>query len=441
MNRFSAWVLSLGFALPMAHAQSDFFKALDVSETQHDVETSPWSKHAELLLISKYGVDKPPVELGAARNKTGWSQVKTQLFTELQYQSSSNSSWKISAAAESEWLQWNQNDQSWHGHNQILRLHDAYFDCGFKHNAWLKVGQQLFAWGESEGLAITDVLSPSDQREPGQAELKNLRETIPALSAIFAVNDNLKINTVFTYNAGTHRYADAGDPFDFFAAQRAHGFSPHISTPLKDWEYAIRMQWQLNGSDIHLVSARVNDNTLSVNAINPNTGLIELAQKRITVHGISANRVSGHWLWKGEMALWQNVRSSLDKGINWLNQDQYRAMIGLEYSGIADLALAAEINSIYSSPPATSNNQEKMDIGYVVRAQKDSFNNRVNNQLWIIQFANFDGQILRWDSTYDWDDHLRLGLTLVSYNVNNSQSVIYPFRYHDSINGSVTYQF
>ena len=61
----------------------------------------------------------------------------------------------------------------------LVQLRDAYLKFGF--DSWeLVLGQQIITWGEGDVLSPIDVINTRDQREPGLADLDDIR--VPALS-------------------------------------------------------------------------------------------------------------------------------------------------------------------------------------------------------------------------------------------------------------------
>ena len=62
----------------------------------------------------------------------------------------------------------------------LVQLRDAYLKFGF--DSWeLVLGQQIITWGEGDVLSPIDVINTRDQREPGLADLDDIR--VPALSS------------------------------------------------------------------------------------------------------------------------------------------------------------------------------------------------------------------------------------------------------------------
>jgi hypothetical protein len=209
--------------------------------------------------------------------------------------------------------------------------------------------------------------------------------------------------------------------------------------PHTDWEAAIRWESQFNGGDLYLMSARVNDNNLSLGALDASHAYLD--QRRQTITGLGANRALGNWLLKTEIAHWRHVPVATKTPEPWPLHNQTRAMAGLEYSGWSNTSLNIEINHSHTHDHADNLTQSADTTGYVVRLRHSAWNDRVTQQFWWIKLAAEDTQVGRWDLSFDWNDHWTFNLGAVTYTVNSATSLFWPVRYEDSLNFSVHYAF
>lgn len=451
MNRFFLASLTPLLSLLIFNTEteaSDFFKSLEVEAEQtsdNEDKKSSIDVRGNVQQILKYGTESPSPDYGYERNKTGFSQVKTQLFTELSGDISPIADieigWQLSAELESEFYQWQNNKAEFNSHNTELFLKDAYIDAVNSQGLWLRLGHQTIAWGEAEGMSITNIISPSDQREPGQAQLRDIREPVPALFVSIPLAHNIKLNPVVTYKAKSNRYADKGDAFDFFAPFRHQDLSVSEVQPESDWEYALRLETQFNGGDFYLMAGEVNNNDFSLQDVQLNEARIRLMQTRNTIFGATLNKSFGNFLLKTELAQWQGVAIPSSDLSPWDTSKQWRAMGALEYSGVDDWLVAIELNAQINDKLPENSTQEKEQLGGVLRARYSALNERLTNQWWYIDLAAEDVRIARWDAAYEYSDNWDFALTLVLYFANNEQSLFYPFKNHDSLNASVTYSF
>ena len=54
-------------------------------------------------------------------------------------------------------------------------LQDSYLEGPLLESLDLKIGRQVVNWGRSDTLRVLDVLNPLDNREPGRADIEDLR--------------------------------------------------------------------------------------------------------------------------------------------------------------------------------------------------------------------------------------------------------------------------
>lgn len=422
-------------------AQEDFFQSIQTARPAPASEsTRTWDYRAYVQQIFKYGWQAPPASDGLERNRPGFSQVKTIAFWEGQDDWNGHAGWQLSAQGENEWYLWDENSARWTSHNSALRLRDAFVDLTFADDVWLRGGHQILAWGQSEGMVITDVLSPQDLREPGQAELQDVREQVPALLASVPLG-RTKATAVITYAAGANRYADAGDAFDFFARYRQLGLTIAESDPTSEWEYALKLDYQFHGGDLSLVTARVNDNNLSLQNLAPQTGALNLGQQRQTVVGVALNRALGNWLLKGEAAHWSHVAVPARTAPSWPTHAQTRAMAGVEYSGWEDATLSLEFNGAHTEGHSPDLAVGDKEAGYVARLRHTMHNERIAQQWWLMKLANEEAFLGRWDLALDWSDHWTFSVGAVVYRISEKKSLFYPVRHNDSLNVSAKYSF
>lgn len=439
--------LLLGNAAGVVAAE-DFFSTVTV-DLQQPEEKPALEYRGFIKSTLKYGVDTPDTDYAFNRTGPGISRVLEQGFVEFRGEVNDTWRWQLSSKLELDLYQWRDGSGEWRLNNQRLWLKDAYLDGAFDNGQWLRLGHQILAWGEAEGLAITDVLNPLDLREPGQAELQDIREQIPAVMWSLPVADS-KLELVAAYDAGRDRYGDSGDDFDPYIALTTASLGKQFTSPEDLWEWAIRWQHQFNGGDLSLMAADTNDNSPSLAQIEGDAApRVVLEQARVKVAGVTANRVTGSWLFRTEFARYWDQPVEIRPQYRWGRQDQWRGMASVEYSGIDDLTVRYEVNGIYASdqlqvqpePAEVLWQTPVWQLGHVLRVRHTAFNERLVNQLWATALATDALQILRWELSYDLDDHWETGMSVVGYRNNQPVSGLYPFRHQDSVQASVTYSF
>lgn len=424
--------LSAGVYLPaFSYGNEDFFSEIEV-----DTQTQTSSRFSFLGYVQQdahYGISSPDANLGFARTESGLSAAKTSVFSQVKIDGSdTDSHWMFSAKAETNWVQWQEDKLDITPNHSRIFLKDAYFDTRFENGAWLRVGHQIIAWGESEGLPIADVLAPQDSRAPGQAELRDVREQIPAAKLNLPVA-NLNLELVTTYKAGSNRLASADEPFYPYQQLDNNGLTVQHLGPANEWEFAAKLAYQFNGGDIAIIAADSNTNDYTTIDTNDNT--VEFQQGRVAALAMLANKTFGNWLLKGEAgAFWnQPIQSPTPFKTN-----QYRFMAGAEYSGWTNWRMSVELNGAVNEESLADSNQ---DIGYVLRISQNAYNERLKNQLWLLNITGDLGSALRWDSTYELSDSWQIGAGVILYSATNETSPYYIFKNNDEVLFSIKYSF
>ncbi len=422
-------------------ANSDFFSNIDVKTGTAEQNQDRRVNYKGFIQIkTKYGIATPDQRFAFDRDAAGLSQLQADLFFESDTDINDQLSFRLSGKAEFDFIEWDRGRRKENINRERVFLRDAFLDATFGNGHWIRAGHQLFAWGESEALTITDVLAPTDQREFGQAELLDIREQIPAILYSFPIG-NAKLSLVGTWDAGHNRYADSEEEFYPYISLVGTGVTLREKAPDKLWEIAIKFDKQFNGGDISLVATDINDNDFVIVSKSTDTATFNLEQKRLQVLGASANRVWNSFLFNGEAAIYRGQASTGDNGEIFLD-NQFRASFGIEYSGINDWIFSYEINTIQSlESDITNDGQARRSFGSVVHLQNTALNERIRQHLWYFDLVQDNGSILRWNLDYDWDDNWSFGAATVFYKGESNESQLYPFRNHDTLNLSIKYSY
>lgn len=437
-----AWKLfaaSLFAMSPSALASDDFFGEISVSSEAPEQQSALEFK-GFIQQKFKYGIAAPNSEFDHERDNSGLEQIRTDLFGEVETDFAKNWKLRVSAKAELNYVQWQEGEQHIQLDDERVFLKDAIVDARFDNGHWLRVGHQLFAWGESESLAVSDVLSPTDQREFGQVELQDIREQVPAVLYSFPLA-NIKLSAVATYKAGYNRYANIDSRFYPYIALKGlevragNTLTLERQSPDNEFEYALRADWQFNGGDLSLIAAEINDNDFHFKGLNQNK--LALAQARQQTASIVANRVVGAWLLKGELGYFTHAK--INQGFGHVTTDEIRGMLGAQYSGFNQWRISAELSGIQRGDTNTLTS-ESDDLGFTVHVQHTSLNEKLDQHFWLIELPANGGQVARWSMAYDWSDSWGFSSDVVIYDAESS-AMLYPFAGNDSLNFAAKYSF
>ena len=429
--------------------EQDFFDIVEIDDVPDGPSTnSKLDYRGYVQQKLKYGTDTPDQNFPFERDQRGISQFRTDFFAEIRYQFNDSFQVQISGKNELDWIEWNreqprESEQTWGADKNTFRLKDAFLDLTFSNDIWLRIGNQVLAWGESESLAVTDILSTQDLREPGQAELQDIREQIPA-ALISAPVLQGTLNTVLTWSAGADRFANSRDEFYPLIALKNSGTEIETHSPDTKWELAFKYDYRINGGDLSFVAAEINKNTPdlvpTLTPTNPGqTSAFQFSQRRQRFFGASANRAINSFLFRAELGRLRDTSQNNDVTFSH-QEDQYRGMVGAEYSGWNNWTISMEYNFIHHRSNEDVR-QNSTDSGYIFRSQYTALNEKLSNQFWFMKLAEEGGRIARWDLSYELRDNWELSTTLVNYENDNEASTLYPFRNNDTVNIAIKYGF
>ena len=171
----------------------------------------------------------------------------------------------------------------------------------------LKAGKQIVIWGEAEGSAVTDVISPRDQSEFLFTSLENSRRgQIMLTTDYFSTRGRWTL--ILNPDAQSNRYPDAGTEYAFPSLAMQPGVSVEdepLSFALKNTEIGLRWWKNLGSTDVSIMAA----NLLSNDPVYKLEGLDSLGRlvfrttyPRYYMAGMTFNHSRGNFLFKGEIA-------------------------------------------------------------------------------------------------------------------------------------------
>lgn len=239
----------------------------------------------------------------------------------------------------------------------------------------ITLGRQIVAWGEGDALSPLDVVNPRDNREPGLADLDDLRLAVMA-SRVGWFSGAHRVEVMAVHES---YFGEFAPPLAEYSPFRALISRDDIPAPIRDliaqkdfrfrhnpdrWDrdaqaWLARWIYKGEGIDFGLHVASVLDRQGVVRIPNLAMALqnerinIGLEHLRYTLAGVSGATTTGNWLIK-----WEAV-AELDKAFNTGDAsaefnplmpteigvergDLATGMIGVTWTGIPDLNLAFE---------------------------------------------------------------------------------------------------
>jgi hypothetical protein len=242
----------------------------------------------------------------------------------------------------------------------------------------LTLGRQIVAWGEGDALSPLDVVNPRDLREPGLADLDDLRLAVLAtrigwfrgahrVEAMIVHESDFGYRPAPLSDYSPFRAVIDGNPTaaEFIGSREVVWRDRQPRFALRQQEGLIRWVMKGQGLDAGLYLASVLDDqgvvAIDFRDIDDKRLPIGLDHRRYTMFGHSGARSLGDFLLKWEASI--ELRRPFTTGdlggispdnpaaaltalgsLGRADVDVLNTMVGLTYSGVTDLTLALEIS-------------------------------------------------------------------------------------------------
>ena len=397
-----------------------------------------------------YGLQNPSIIFN--RSKTGVERVETILNLNLKGELSSQLNYKIGANARYDWGKWENNKYQTSENNSKFKLKDFYIDYYPSSKIWLRVGNQIIARGQLDNLSITDTINPRDLSIPGQGEISEFRQQVPAILLNFPIS-NLKIELVLTRGAGGNLLGDIGGSFDptipFSQNLVNLGGSPYTINYLKpsnELEFFTNINYTFNGGDISLVFSEENQNQRILKNIQstPLLSQLNFGYDRIKMVGFSGNLVRGDFLLKYEGAhisgasIFKANPNDLPTG---LKKNQNLIGLGFDYSGINNLTIGYEGNLRIIENYTDNLTTAEQTLGHSIQARWTGINDLLSINANIGKLTGEQSTISSLAASYKPRDGLTLIARYVEYGAEKITDTFYPYKNQDVIMLSSEYSF
>ena len=261
-----------------------------------------------------------------------------------------------------------------------VQIREAWVAASLGDFEWT-TGRQIVAWGEGDGLSPLDVVNPRDMREPGLADLDDIRVPILATRLGWFTGDH-RVEAMVTFESHWGFRNPPLGPFSPFPAvmnevpvmrdlglvDKLRTENVHFSdTPEglspDGWQYLLRWVYKGAGIDLGFYAASVIDRQGVIETFSQ-TEQAELAQKalsdeeddvalplahrRYAIAGMSGARTFGSFLVKWELA-YEHDHPYNAGGFDTLTietRNQLDVMLGVTYSGLSDTMIGLEASKV-----------------------------------------------------------------------------------------------
>ena len=349
----------------------------------------------------------------------------------------------------------------------------------------LSTGRQIITWGESDGLSALDLINPQDQREPGVADIDDMKLAV-WLSRLQMSHDKHSLEFIVRHEGNYGILVPPRADYSPFNAimDSQSAMLPSISGLLdqinsKEFRFAhenegvsantqsyfLRYLYRGEGFDLGLYAASLLDlqgviGQMDIGQLlNMNSNQVSLTYQhpRYTLTGLTLALPLGNWLFKGELV------GSLDKPVN-VGEDFNDLAIaevnllthvfGLTYSGFTDTSLSLE----YQGGQVIA---QESDLTFFIPPNLDILAMRVNHtfgrerftagailSMIVPQWSTPSqlhqpkrGGLFRLDFGYRVLDQLKVGLGYVHYLTGEEFGPFYGLEKHDRLFAQLRWDF
>ncbi len=312
------------------------------------------------------------------------------------------------------------NDYEWEWDFQ-----ESYIEGPILSNVDLKIGRQVVNWGRSDSVRVLDVLNPVDSREPGRADIEDLRWAIGMAKIDWYPNTTWQIQGIAIPEMRFDDLPPVGSDFNPTTI-KAETDEPQS---WENWEFGCAARGIFEGWDASIHYAWVYEDVPSLRSIrfNPSDSSLTRIQVHDRLHmvGAGGNYTWDAWLFKAEAAGFQGVTyfGDPDPGNeHW----RFDAMGGVEYYGFNDHTLAVEIVNRhvfdYDKAIREVDFVRRDNVEWAFRWTADWLNARFRTTVLALVFGyDFqDGAVIRAQGDYTIRDGLVLTTGILIFQAGNA---------------------
>jgi hypothetical protein len=293
----------------------------------------------------------------------------------------------------------------------------------------VKLGRQVVSWGRSETLRVLDVLNPLDNREPGIADIEDLRRSV-TMGRFDYYLGNWGLSVIAIPEIRFNQNPPPGSDFNPTPDTVEVPPLPPVPFPtivedkpdsLENWEVGLGLTGIFEGWDVSFHFAWHYDDLAVLQSFQPllTGGVGVLKHSRLWMLGAGGNYTIGGWLLKGEIA-WVDGVLFTDAG----ERSRLDAMLGVEYYGFTNTTIAIEALNRHTfdfpAVPAIGSlfivaQEDATQAAF--RLTRSFLNERLDASAVAILLSGDEevGSVVRIDGSYDLRDALVLTLGVVLY--------------------------
>ncbi len=424
-----------------------------IIETMH--EESMFRLSGDLAFKTSYGYKNHTVKAYSLDlvgiDYSGINQAQTSIYLELDGKLSDD--WKIRVSGDAFYdaiYDWNPsnsyNKDTLDAYRTQLRFDDVYIQGRVTSDLDVKIGRQIVVWGKSDSIRITDVINPTDNRQPGMTDIEDLRLSVGMAKFDYYI-DSWNISAMVI--GESRSFIEAPARSEFFPVDKvfpAGAPDPFIELkePTTSWDnmqYAIAANGIFSGWDLSFYGADVLDQKWH---IDPDTK--KRVVTKVKMLGSAFNIAIGSWLIKSEVAYLDGVKYNSTRDA----KSRLDVLIGFDYMGIKDTVLSLEVankhvydyESQMSQLIATPDYIYKDEMQTAMRATKSFFNDTLNTTALLSVFGSswqYGGFARVW-AEYELANAVSVNVGFVDY-IDGDKPFPRAIKDNDRVFADITYSF
>lgn len=297
----------------------------------------------------------------------------------------------------------------------------------------VKAGVQVLPWGESILAAVTDEVSPRDNRELFNFNLEELRIG-QGMVVVDQFSELGRVSAFYTPQARYNKNPERGSAYFFDPLTYRAGVEDNERS-----EYGASWKKNFEGADLTLMAASLleNDYALRLDA----DGLVTRMPNRFRMAGVVANYALRDVVLRGEAA-WKQGRSFYTGTMARVEKNTLDAYVAIDYRHSPTLTFSAEaVNQHIAGWDASLAGMPRNRQSLLLSATKTLMNDDLSINVMNFYNRPYTSNLTMLISTLKWDDHLTFGLNVVYPHTGQPKSGLWNVRDQKQIALKVQYQF
>lgn len=306
----------------------------------------------------------------------------------------------------------------------------------------IRAGVLRMIWGESEGGAITDEVSPRNFSELFFIPLEESRlgQGMINVDHFSAIGD---WSFFYVPKPRFNKYSERGTEY-FIDPLAGVAFVRDDPSGSSDDEFGMRWRKTFGQSDISVMAARLIDNDYVLRYDGTTAWgapLVTRTRQRLTLAGMTFSHARGGYLFKGEVAL-KSPRGFNDAAFGVIEKDVLDTALGVTYSLGQSNTIGVEwVNSRVLGWDDRIVGVPQNSASLVINANLFFFNDTLSMN-WLTFYSRpYTSYQSSLRTAYKWSDNLSIGMDLHFVDVPDRRNGLHIYRNQDQVVFRVQYQF